>query len=738
MPNHRRRQAPGLRASLAGVAAGMALLVASPLQARQEAAGHPGSDPPASPVVVSPAADSAARTLDASIGDGQAPSDHLSADSLRSLTERATRLADRGEHAAAGGLLEAAARGRPEIASWLRLSALQQAARAGLPAWARVLAASLRVDPVVPSDSVSLELARAVFEAAAPADSTTSADLVAVAAAFDAQWDPALWTEQAGPILLQVGDTAAAIAGYRRALQAPGFPSEAGDALLALDDGWRTRRQVGLAERREGRFDHAAALLADAEARAPAPERPRLALELARTRLDGGLSGVSRAAAPWAGRKGTEDSVRAALELAIGTDDLRRGRRTGAEAAFRRAAAGSGAAAARASYLMADLAHDRRHLSSMHRWLERTARRFPRSEYGGLAIMRLGFASFLAGDYRTAASRFRAYRARHARGSWSSASIYWEARARLASGDSSAADALFGRVAATDPAGYYGLRAADRLGNGSLYGVEPDTLPPPPDDWTSRADLLVARMGLLRELGWRTRAEVELDARRETLVTDDVDRLALAHRLERSGWAGPAIGMAWSAFAARGGKWDESLLKAIFPLPYRDTIVAAARQVQVDPALLAAVVRQESAFDPEVVSSAGAIGLTQLMPATARRVARRSGLPVPDSADLYDPGVNIEIGARYLSELLQRYEGSRLAALVAYNAGPTRWSRWRRLPEHASDAELFVEAIPFAETRRYVKAVLRNELLYRKLHDLEAAGHAARAGASADTARGAG
>jgi len=148
-------------------------------------------------------------------------------------------------------------------------------------------------------------------------------------------------------------------------------------------------------------------------------------------------------------------------------------------------------------------------------------------------------------------------------------------------------------------------------------------------------------------------------------------------------------------------------------------------------------VRQESAFDPRAVSSAGALGLTQLMPTTARRVARRAGLPVPDSADLLDPGVNVQLGARYLAELLQRYDGSRLAALVAYNAGPTRWRRWRRLPEHRADAELFVEAIPFAETRRYVKAVLRNELLYRELHDL-APSTSASAGSAADSALGAG
>ena len=662
--------------------------------------------------------------------------DTLSLDSLRALTGRADRLASDGQHAAAGGLYAAAGRGRPEISGWLGLSALQQAARAGLPVWAQSLAARLRSDPSVPADSIDLELARAELVAG---DSGPPAALAAVAASVDARWDPELWTRRAAPVLLGSGDTAAATAGYRRALQAEGVPREAGDGLLALDHGWETLRDVAMAERREGRSGHAAELLARAVRAAPAARRAGLSLRLAETRLNAGLPGVDAAVRPWVDHETTPDSVRAAMELAVGTDALRRGRRSGAEAAFRRAARGRGVAAARAAYLLADLAHDRGRLTSMRTWLKRTSARFPRSYYGGLALMRLGFVAFLEEDYAGAAVRFRSYRLRSPRGAWAWAAVYWEGRAREAAGDTSAAMELYGNVARTDPVGYYGLRAADRMGGNALEGVDPDTLPEPVPAWSDRVDALLARMNLLRELGWRPRALTELDAAREALLERGADRLELAHRLEEAGWSSPAIGMAWSAFAARSGQWDQSLLRAVYPLPYRGTLVSAARQVSVDPALLAAVVRQESAFDPEAVSDAGAMGLTQLMPATARRVARNAGLPEPDSTDLLDPGVNIELGARYLSELLARYDGSRLAALVAYNAGPARWHRWRRLPERRADTELFVEAIPFAETRRYVKAVLRNELLYRTLHDLRPASTAAAAGpAAADSALGAG
>lgn len=669
--------------------------------------------------------------------------DTLSVDSLRALTERASRLAEQGQHAAAGALYELAARGSPEAAGWLRLSALQQAGRAGLPDWARSLAEILRRDSILPADSIELEQARAALLAAHP---DSAAALRPVAEGMDPAWDAELWTHRVGPVLLASGDTAAAVAGYRRALQSAGVPAAAGSTLVVLKPGWKTQRDVALSDRREGRERRAANLLGRALTSAPRDRDPALALELARVRADGGLPGVRRVVERWASRSSTPDSIRAALELELGTWELGRGRTSRADAAFRRAASGSGPAAARASYLVADLAHDRRHLITARTWLERTSRRFPRSGYGGLALMRLGFLDYLEGRYEPAVRRFVAYRRRSPDGEWSRAALYWEARTREALGDSVVGHGLLERLAADDPAGYYGLRARFRLSDRpdptrSALAADSDSAAgspedPPDSQWEADVDGLLRRMDLLLGLGWRSRALAELDAARRDLSTSPERRLGLARRLERAGWAGPAIGMAWSVFAAWNGQWNPSLLRAVYPLPYRDAIVRAARRVGIDPALLAGVVRQESAFDPTVVSSAGAIGLTQLLPSTARRVARRVGLPAPDSSDLLEPSVSIRLGAHYLGELLHRYDGSRLAALVAYNAGPIRWDRWKRLPEHASDPELFIEAIPYAETRRYVKAVLRNELLYRWLHGLAAPRPASASAGSDSTAAG--
>jgi len=723
LPHRRRADRPGGSRTLGG-ALGVLLLVAAlpgALSARTTA-GASSATPAGSRPHRTSAADTAAS--DSTRADS-VPADALAIDSVRALTRRAASLASDGQHAAAGALYEVAARGRPEIADWLRLSALQQAGRAGLRMWASLLAERLRSGGAVPVDSIELEQVRAALRAP---DTLPTSAAAAVAGGMDPDWDPELWTSRAGPVLLAAGDTAAAMAGYRRVLDADGVPDAAGAVLLELDDGWRTLRDVAFSDRREGRDHRAAELLARARSSAPAERRPELALELARTRLGGGLPGVRDAVSPWDSESSTPDTIRSAMELAVGTWALRHGRTGQADAAFKRAASGSGTAAARASYLVADLAHDRHHLKTMRTWLERTARDFPRSGYGHLALMRLGLLAYLEGEWDEAAGRFAGYRHRSPEGGWALGALYWEARAREAGGDSSAARGLLRRLARTDPAGYYGLRAQGRLGEDALPPEARRLEPGGPLDpaWEAAVDGLLRRMDILLGLEWRDRALAELDAARRSLSGTAARSLRLARRLEGDGWSGPAIGLAWTVFAQRGGQWTPDLLRAVYPLPYREQIEATAGRLGIDAALLAGLIRQESAFDPSVVSTAGAVGLTQLLPSTARHVARRSGLPVPDSTDLLRPAVNLGLGARYLAGLLDRYDGSRLAVLVAYNAGPRRWSRWQSLPEHGADPELFIEAIPFAETRRYVKAVFRNELLYRRLHDLPATRSAAR------------
>ena len=163
--------------------------------------------------------------------------------------------------------------------------------------------------------------------------------------------------------------------------------------------------------------------------------------------------------------------------------------------------------------------------------------------------------------------------------------------------------------------------------------------------------------------------------------------------------------------AAKSGRGTVNLVDHLFPLRQLPASLG------VEEALLLSVMRQESAFDPTAVSSAGALGLMQLMPATAKTVAQRTGMSYNPGLLTEDPDYNVRLGSAYLSSLLSDYGGSYVLALAAYNAGPSRVSEW--LEAHGDprdpkvDAIDWVEAIPLSETRNYVQRIMETLAVYR-------------------------
>src|SRR6185369_300829 len=146
------------------------------------------------------------------------------------------------------------------------------------------------------------------------------------------------------------------------------------------------------------------------------------------------------------------------------------------------------------------------------------------------------------------------------------------------------------------------------------------------------------------------------------------------------------------------------------PIPHREALAAAARQWGLDEALVYAIIRQESRFMPQARSRAGATGLMQLMPGTARWVARQIPVQPFNVAMLVQPEVNLNMGSYYFRRVLTDL-GHPILATAAYNAGPGRARRWR--DERALEGAIYVETIPFSETRDYVKKVLANEWYYQ-------------------------
>ncbi|HEX5313879.1 MAG TPA: transglycosylase SLT domain-containing protein [Gammaproteobacteria bacterium] len=274
---------------------------------------------------------------------------------------------------------------------------------------------------------------------------------------------------------------------------------------------------------------------------------------------------------------------------------------------------------------------------------------------------------------------------------------YFRARALAATGHETEADALYAALAReTD---YFGFLAADRIG--TPYAICPRT----PDEETTDAQRLLANPGLERAfelfaVGMLRDARREWDAAFADADDETVD--AAGFLAARRGWYSRPI----VAFArTRSWKYYDER----FPLAWQSDVSAAAKASGLDPAWVNGLIRAESAWMPDAGSDAGAQGLMQLMPSTARMVARQQQIPYDD--DLYDPAVNIALGTRYLQDMALRYDDAAWLATAAYNAGPGRVDRW--LAARGSlPPDLFVATIPWQETREYVARVLAYSVIY--------------------------
>lgn len=276
---------------------------------------------------------------------------------------------------------------------------------------------------------------------------------------------------------------------------------------------------------------------------------------------------------------------------------------------------------------------------------------------------------------------------------------YWRARGLEALGRQDEARVLYEDLARERH--FYGFLAADRIGAPYVFGDEP--LPASDTALAALASTPAAqRIRLLRALG-RT-----LDSRREWFywidTLDDAGRALAAKLAQRWGWHDAGI-----LTVARTPYRDDLALR--FPLAYAAKAASLAANLDLEPAMVLALIRQESAFMADATSPRGARGLMQILPSTGRQVARSLGTPLKGRSQLYEPAVNLRLGTAYFRRLLDDYAANPVLALGAYNAGPRRVAHWlTQLPP--ADADVWVENITFPETREYVKRVLAYTAVY--------------------------
>lgn len=249
---------------------------------------------------------------------------------------------------------------------------------------------------------------------------------------------------------------------------------------------------------------------------------------------------------------------------------------------------------------------------------------------------------------------------------------------------------------------FYGFLMSEKLQQNYSFNHRPAEV----DEATQRRVEALPALHRARELYHHERiVEANREWHAATKEFAQEDWMAAAIMTHRWEWHSRAIiAMAQAQF------WDDIVIR--FPLAYQAALQRAAESSGVASHTLYAIARQESAFERSATSSAGAIGMLQIMPATARETARQFGIPYRDKRQLRDLATNLPIGSQYYKSLLKRFDNNRILATAAYNAGPERVAKWLSRSRGEQPFDIWVELIPFKETRGYVTNVLMYSSIY--------------------------
>lgn len=630
---------------------------------------------------------------------------------------RGLALSSAEETAAALDALDEAAALLPWFADWAHYFAAEAVARAGDAA-----EVNRRLTRAV---STGRHWRLRVGAALTAADTMAAREAALAATRQGSRTDRAEAWAELGRLRVAAGDSARGRDALLRAMESRGSLGavDAARHLSALELGpeeWRAVAEVYRWHGNAARAVEGYETYLDAGI-GTAAERARIRLELGRARFDAGRFRQAERTLLELAADPVPDRIAAEALYTAARAQYRQGRSADGRATFLRLAERypGQEAVTRGLYLAADLKHDDLELDGpdgARVFYRRAADASPDLYEAGLALMRLAGLAYLEGDYADAAAVWEEYRKLHPEGRRIAQATYWAARSYQRLGRDSLAEARLQQVRRADPLSFYGMRAAEGLGQ-SILDLPMADSPARDPAAEARIEPGLRRVDLLAELDRRDALVEEVERLRRAAQGEggggQAMEYALAEALNERGYTLTGIGMGWTLWE-EADAWNPRLLRLVYPFPFRTLVVPEAVDRGVDPYLVAALIRRESAFNPVVVSGAGAIGLMQIVPETGRQLARAAGLRF-DSELLYRPEVNIHLGTRFLARLLGRYDESLPVVLAAYNAGPTRANQWRELPE-IDHPELFMERVPYRETRDYIRNVLAHQAIYRALY----------------------
>ncbi len=364
--------------------------------------------------------------------------------------------------------------------------------------------------------------------------------------------------------------------------------------------------------------------------------------------------------------------------------------------------------AASSLLLLADLATDDNRDQDARQTLNALLKRFSAGRHATNARFRAGMIAYIQNDRKAAAAEFDSLVARDSNSAEALAARYWAGRSYAALGDKTKSKARWRAIIAQEPLSYYAVMAAKRL----------DTTLVAPDRSSSNyaripaVDTALSRVVALKDVGMDVEAGFENDRLFRDALANPTRMIATAHALAGSDQASRSIALGRRAIDEIGRSPENYRL--YFPVLERETLISSSKENGLDPVLVAALIRQESNFNPMATSPVGARGLMQLMPDVGKSVAQSKGIGPWDPDLLYQPATNIKLGTAHLSGLVRKYPEV-VKVLSAYNAGESRVEKWSS-KAGAADPEVFTERIPFVETRDYVRTILRNRAYYQALY----------------------
>jgi soluble lytic murein transglycosylase len=391
----------------------------------------------------------------------------------------------------------------------------------------------------------------------------------------------------------------------------------------------------------------------------------------------------------------------------------------------------------------ARLAQSEDQVEEAHTQLHALVDTYPNSERASEALYWAGQASYKLEDYEGAIEDWKALVENYPDSELVSFAGYWQAKTLLALGRNDEARAVLTKTSEEGPLSYYRLRARDLL-----EGRQPETVPlqlpgeaelmsekAETESWLQQwlglaetenlaalsaqlqSDPGFERGNTLLELGLRDQALVEFETVKDRWWNDALAMYQLSVYFWERGLGRLSILTAARLIALSPAKDPEDaplfIQRLYYPIYFPELIFGEAEKYELDPVLLAALIRQESLFELSAHSHAGARGLMQVMPATGEYVAQNIDFSSFDADQLWLPYVSVKFGAWYLDQQLGLFNDHQFAALAAYNAGPANVLEWMKASD---DLDIFVESIPFWESRTYIRRIYENLAAYRRLY----------------------